>query len=92
MMQEVRPNIPQPKRWGTKKNPVTGEEMYTCARWVKDTCQAHRVNGMLLDLFSASALCGVADKLSPDLRVKLLDMPLDAAVVVSFKLIEMSRG
>lgn len=86
-MIEIRPNIPEPQKWGTRSKPVTGEEMYECAKWIKTTCTAHKVNGVLLDLFSASALCGVADKLNAPNRAKLLSLPIYEAVTLCFKVI-----
>ena len=44
--------------------------------------------GVLLDLFSASALVTVFDNLNPENQEKLLKLPLVKAVMISFKLIK----
>ena len=49
-------------------------------------CQAQRVEGQLVDLFSASAIVAVAEKLGPENLEKFMAMPVRKMATVAFKL------
>jgi hypothetical protein len=57
------------------------------ARAVVDEHQARKVNGMLLDAFTASMLVQVHDALSETNRRRFAEMPLLRAVTVGWKLV-----
>lgn len=61
------------------------------ARQVVETGTAHVVDGVLLDLFTASAVVQVADALSPANAQRLAGMSVPAAVAVVWKVIERSK-
>jgi hypothetical protein len=58
------------------------------ARSVVTNKQAQTVDGILLDLFSASTMLGVYDALNPDNKAKFEAMPLAQAQSMAFRLVE----
>ena len=49
-------------------------------------CEAARIEGSIVDLFSASAIVRVAEKLSPENLEKFMAMPVRKMATVAFKL------
>lgn len=49
-------------------------------------CQAQKIEGQIVDLYSASAIVTVAEKLSPENLEKFMAMPVRKMATVAFKL------
>lgn len=71
--------------------PALSGDPVAAARQVVETSGAVTVDGVLLDLFTASAVVQVADALSPANAQRLAGMSLPAAVAVVWKVIERSK-
>lgn len=69
-------------------NPESGEVVET--KWRGDEVSPSS-KGIVLDLFSASALVQVYDALGPENKAKFAAMPLPQAVEVAFKIINQQR-
>ena len=55
-------------------------------RHIVETCSAARTEGVLIDLFTASMLVQIHDKLSPEHQAKFLAMPIRRMVDIGWKL------
>lgn len=63
-----------------------GQEGLAACRKIVAEHQYAKVNEVMIDAFSASALVAVADKLNPENLAKLLAQPVGRACVISLKL------
>ncbi len=72
---------------------VKGKDPVDAARMVVETGSAMLFDGVMLDLFSASAIVGVYEKLTRETtRAKLRGMSLPEAVDLCFRLIQKLGG
>lgn len=55
-------------------------------RHIVETCSAARMEGFLVDLFTASMLVQIHDKLTPENQAKFMGMPFMKMVNVGWKL------
>lgn len=82
----------EPEVTKTKKSPrgtiITGEDLYQKIKNVVEEKQAQRINGMLMDLFSASAVVKVADNLNEQNRARFLALPLVKIVNMAFQMLK----
>lgn len=60
-------------------------------RWVVDNKQCARIDGLVVDIFSASAVIGVYDQLSDANKAKLAVMPIRTMVSVALRVLEKRR-
>lgn len=51
-------------------------------------CQRAKVEGKMVDLFTAQAIIAVHDHLSPENQTKFLDMPIGKMATVAFRLLK----
>lgn len=67
-------SVPPKKRAATKKTQgnTTGEDLYKALKQIVTDKQAAKIDGKLVDMFSASAVVNVADQINPANRAKLL--------------------
>lgn len=71
-----------------KRKIITGEELYQKLKEIVDNGQAQRINGSLVDTFSASAVVQVADALTEQNRAKFLSFPLVKIVNIAFQMLK----
>ena len=76
-------NLPEPEAVEPSGNPK--EDAF---RQIVASSSAGKVDGQMVDLFSASAVVKVLDALSPQNKEKFLDMPAAAMVGIAFKLMK----
>jgi tetrahydromethanopterin S-methyltransferase subunit G len=76
-------NLPEPEAVEPSGNPK--EDAF---RQIVASSSAGKVDGQMVDLFSASAVVKVLDALSPQNKEKFLDMPAAAMVSIAFKLMK----
>lgn len=67
---------------------MTESTWLAAAREVVETKSYTEVDGVLLDLFSASTMVQIHDALAPANAAKFAAMPIERAVEVAFKLAE----
>jgi hypothetical protein len=67
--------------------PKTDEQRITAFRNIVEKAQYAKVDGVMVDLFSASAVTQVYDALNPINRVKFSILPAYRMVEVAFRLI-----
>jgi hypothetical protein len=68
--------------------PKTPEERIAAIRRIVTEGQYAKVDGTMIDLFSASAVIGVYDKLNPENQAKYAAMPAGKMALVAFKLLK----
>lgn len=77
------------RKHGTEvTTPADGVERVAAFRRVVERKQYAKIDGTMIDLFSASAVVGVYDKLSPENQAKFAALPAAKMVSVAFKLIK----
>jgi hypothetical protein len=76
-------NLPEPEAVEPSGNPK--EDAF---RQIVASSSAGKVDGQMVDLFSASAVVKVLDALSPQNKEKFLDMPAASMVQIAFKLMK----
>lgn len=72
----------------TKTTPKTGEERIAAVRKIVDERQFAKIDDTILDLFSASVIVAVYDKLSEPAREKYRNMNVRQMAHIAFKLIK----
>ncbi len=71
----------------------TPEKLEAAFRWIVDNHQYLKINGSVVDAFTASAVVNVMDALSPENKAKLLGLKEVAKIVgLVWKLIEKTKG
>ena len=55
-------------------------------RKVASECQCAKIDGSMLDAYSASAIVAVYDRLSDENRIKFLGLPIPRMASLAFKL------
>ena len=65
-----------------------GEQGLEIMRRIRTEGQYNKVNGVTVDLFSASGFVNVYDQLNPANQAKLLAMPIEKAIRVVFALLK----
>lgn len=73
---------------GTPKIPRTKMSKLDRLRRIVEEKQAARVDGLLVDLFTASAIVKVHDALNEENRAKFVSVPVRRMASIAFKLIE----
>ncbi len=68
-------------------NPATVGESLAELREIVKTCQAKRIGGSLVDIFTAKAITSIHDKLTPDNRERLERMPIQLAATVAYRMV-----
>ena len=68
--------------------PGDGEKRLEVIRRIVANGQYEKVDGGMLDLFSAGAICAVYDKLSAENQVKYQTLPAQKMALVAFKLLK----
>lgn len=77
------------RRQGTVvTRPVTGEERIAAIRRIVTEGQYAKIDGTMIDLFSAGAVIAVYDKLSPEAQAKYATMPAGKMALIAFKLLK----
>lgn len=66
----------------------TPEEKIAAVRAIVDAKQYAKIDGVAIDLFSASAIVAVYDALNEENRAKYAAMPVRKMAIVAFKLIK----
>ncbi len=66
----------------------SAEDKIAAARQIVEQGKYAKVDGLMLDLFSASAICAVYDGLNEENREKFAAMPINKMAVVAFKLLK----
>lgn len=66
--------------------PLTPDERVAAMRKVVSERQAHRIEGTLVDLFSASTWIKVHDALNEQNKNKLASLPVNKGCAIAFKL------
>lgn len=67
---------------------ATGQERVEACRQIVAECQYRKVDGVMVDLFSASAVVKVDEALSESNRVKFRALTIGRMASVAFKLME----
>lgn len=70
---------------------VKGEEIYAALKKIVDEKQAAKINGVLVDLFSASAMVQVLDALNAQNRKKLLSMDVPTMHKIVFAIVNKKK-
>lgn len=66
---------------------ATGEERVNACRQIVAECQYRKVDGVMVDLFTAGAIVRVDEALSPENQQKFRAMSIGQMASVAFKLI-----
>ena len=81
--------ITRTRQHGTKvTHPTTPQERIDAIRSIVTNCQYAKVDGIMVDLFSASAIVAVYDALSEKNRVHFSSMPAGKMAVLAFRLVK----
>jgi len=87
---------PEPTRTrqgGTRvTTPLTGDQRIAAFRKIVEEKQYAKIDGCMVDLFSASAVVQVYDALSPENQKKYAGYTADKMAKIAFGLIKKSRG
>lgn len=67
--------------------PKDGMERIEAIRRIVARHQYAKIDGCMIDGFSASAIVAIYDKLSPENQAKYRDMPADKMGILAFKII-----
>ncbi len=67
--------------------PDSGLERIAIVKRIVNNGQYEKVDGGMLDLFSASAIVAIYDKLSPDAQAKYRTIPVQRMAIMAFKLL-----
>ena len=62
------------------------EDKIDALRRIVAECQAGKVDGTTVDLFSASAIVSVYDSLNPENQAKYIELPVAKMAQIAFKL------
>lgn len=68
--------------------PESWQERIAAIRAIKDSRQYAKVDGCMVDLFSAGAICAVYDALNEANREKFASLPAPKMATIAFKLIK----
>jgi hypothetical protein len=66
--------------------PVNGEERIAALRRILSEKQYAKIDGIMVDLFSASYVIAVFDKLNPQNQTKYASLPVAQMASIAFKL------
>ena len=69
-------------------NPKTGVERIEALRQIVRDSQYAKIDGIMVDLFSASAIIGIYDRISEANQAKYREMPVYKMADIAFKLME----
>ena len=75
-----------------RNRPLTPEERIEAFRKIVSEWGATRMEGVLVDAFSASMVVQVYDKLTPENRVKFMSRPAKQVVLMGWKVVNASQG
>lgn len=82
----------EPTRTRQKGTRVTksksGEEIISACRSIKANGQYEKINGCMVDLFSASAIVAVYDGISDANKAKYINLPVGKMASIAFKLLK----
>jgi hypothetical protein len=67
--------------------PKTPEEKIELFRRIVKNCACEKVDGTLVDLFSASVVCQVYDALKPENQAKFMNRSVTQIALLAYKLI-----
>jgi hypothetical protein len=67
---------------------LQGEALYAALKKIVDEKQHAKINGQMVDLFSASAMVQVADALNEKNRERFLSLPLTKAHAMTFRMLK----
>jgi hypothetical protein len=67
--------------------PLDGDERIAAIRRIVEDCQYAKIDGVMIDLYSASAILVIYDKLSPENQTKYRAMPAPKMAAVAFTLV-----
>ncbi len=70
----------------------TDEEKVAAFKWIVDNRSFASINGQPVDLFSASTVLSVYERLTPENRSKLLDRPTSRIVTMAFAVVSKAQG
>lgn len=83
----MKNEITRTREQGTKvtrsKSP---EEKISAIRRVVEECQYAKIDGIMVDLFSASAIISVYNAIGDENKVKFASMPIQRMKTIAFKL------
>jgi hypothetical protein len=65
-----------------------GAGIVACCREIKETATFAKINGVMVDLFSASAIVAVHDACNDVNRAKFLALPVQKMATVAFRCIK----
>ena len=68
------------------KKVLTGEALFQAFQKITMNSQREKINGKMVDCFSASVVCKVAGLLKPEQREKMFSMPVPSIVSICFKI------
>lgn len=81
------------RKQGTRETLTSDPAVRLAAfRRIVERCQYEKVDGTMIDLFSASMVCQVYDALSDGAKVKFLSLPAGKMALFALKLIDKSKG
>ena len=81
------------RKQGTQvTKPASPVERIAAIRNIVKECQYAKVDGTMIDLFSASAIVSVYDNLNVDNRAKYATLPAGKMGIVAFKLLKKQEG
>jgi len=69
-------------------NPATGLDRIAAVRQIVERRQYAKVDGVMVDLFSASAIVAVYDALKPENQAKFREAPVGLMARIAFKLVK----
>jgi hypothetical protein len=73
-------------------HPKTGEERIAAFRSIVAECQYAKIDGTMVDLFSAGVVVQVHDALSEEHARRFCQMPADRMALVAFSVIKKAKG
>lgn len=66
---------------------LTGDALYKAVKKIADDGDAAKINGVLVDITTASAIMKVAGKVNAKVRAKMFSLPIDRIAASVWKLL-----